>query len=66
MKHCVICNDIKHFNSKVHDSERIARNMVKEAPAKKKSKKRNPYYDEAELALSEVLGRKVKILVCIL
>ena len=29
--------------------------------AKKKAKKRNPYYDEAELALSQVLGRSVKI-----
>lgn len=52
----VIANDLS-----VRETERIARNMVKEAPAKKKAKKRNPYYDEAELALSEVLGRKVKI-----
>ena len=52
----VIANDLS-----VRETERIARSMVKEAPQKSKAKKRNPYYDEAELALSEVLGRKVKI-----
>ncbi len=52
----VIANDLS-----VRETERIARNMVKEVPKSKKTKKRNPYYDEAELALSEVLGRKVKI-----
>lgn len=52
----VVANDLS-----VRETERIARNMVKEAPKGKKAKKRNPYYDEAELALSEVLGRKVKI-----
>lgn len=52
----VIQNDLS-----VRETERIARNMVKEAPKKSKAKKRNPYYDEAELALSEVLGRKIKI-----
>lgn len=52
----VIQNDIS-----VRETERVARNMMKEAPKKSKAKKRNPYYDEAELALSEVLGRKVKI-----
>ena len=52
----VIANDLS-----VRETERIARNMVKEAPKSKKAKKRNPYYDEAELALSQVLGRSVKI-----
>ncbi len=52
----VVANDLS-----VRETERIARNMEKEAPKGKKTKKRNPYYDEAELALSEVLGRKVKI-----
>lgn len=45
----------------VREAERIARAMAKEKPAGKKTKKRNPYYDEAELALSEVLGRRVRI-----
>ena len=34
---------------------------LKRQSQKKKAKKRNPYYDEAELALSQVLGRSVKI-----
>lgn len=45
----------------VRETERFARNMAKEPSKGKKVKKRNPYYDEAELALSEVLGRSVKI-----
>ena len=45
----------------VRETERLARNSVKDEPKGKKAKKRNPYYDEAELALSDVLGRKVKI-----
>lgn len=45
----------------VRDAERLARNAVKTVPTGRKVKKRNPYYDEVELALKEVLGRKVKI-----
>lgn len=45
----------------VRETERLARNAFKDEPTGKKTKKRNPYYDEAELALSDVLGRKVKI-----
>jgi len=52
----VVANDLS-----VRETERLARNMAKEPSKGKKTKKRNPYYDEAELALSDVLGRKVKI-----
>ncbi len=52
----VVANDLS-----VRETERLARNMAKEPSKGKKAKKRNPYYDEAELALSDVLGRKVKI-----
>lgn len=52
----VVGNDLS-----VRETERLVRNAVKEKTGIKKAKKRNPYYDEAELALSEVLGRKVKI-----
>ena len=45
----------------VRETERLARNSSKEESKGKKTKKRNPYYDEAELALGDVLGRKVKI-----
>lgn len=52
----VVQNDLS-----VRETERLVRNTVKEKTGVKKAKKRNPYYDEAELALSQVLGRKVKI-----
>lgn len=45
----------------VRETERIARNHSKAPSTGKKTKKRNPYYDEIELALSDVLGRKVKV-----
>ncbi|MBS7360310.1 MAG: ParB/RepB/Spo0J family partition protein [Oscillospiraceae bacterium] len=45
----------------VREAEKLARSIAKESSGKPKIKKRNPYYDEAELALSEVLGRKVSI-----
>ncbi len=52
----IVANDLS-----VRETERLARNMKKDEPKGKKSKKRNPFYDEAELALSDVLGRKVRI-----
>ena len=52
----VVQNDLS-----VRETERLVRNAVKEKAVGKKAKKRNPYYDEAELALSQILGRKVKI-----
>lgn len=45
----------------VRETEKLSRAALKEPPKGKKTKKRNPYYDEAELALSDVLGRKVSI-----
>lgn len=45
----------------VRETEKLSRATLKEPPKGKKTKKRNPYYDEAELALSDVLGRKVSI-----
>ena len=45
----------------VRETERLARKQTKEAPKGKKTKKRNPYYDEVELALSDVLQRKVTV-----
>ncbi len=52
----IVANDLS-----VRETERLARNMKKDEPKGKKAKKRNPFYDEAELALSDVLGRKVRI-----
>ncbi len=45
----------------VRTTERLARKSVSDAKPGKKTKKRNPYYDEVELALSDVLGRQVKV-----
>lgn len=45
----------------VRETERLARKQIKVAPTGKKTKKRNPYYDEVELALSDVLQRKVRV-----
>ena len=45
----------------VRETERLARQANVAEPTGKRTKKRNPYYDEVELALSEVLKRKVKV-----
>ncbi len=45
----------------VRETERLARNANKTPSTGKRTKKRNPYYDEIELALSDVLKRKVKV-----
>ena len=45
----------------VRETERLARKQIKTEPTCKKTKKRNPYYDEVELALSDVLQRKVRV-----
>lgn len=46
----------------VRDTERLVKFMIKEAKGKKKpAKKRDIYYDEVELAVSDTLGRKAKV-----
>ncbi|MBQ8182837.1 MAG: ParB/RepB/Spo0J family partition protein [Clostridia bacterium] len=45
----------------VRTTERLARKAESENKTGKRIKKRNPYYDEVELALSDVLGRQVKV-----
>ena len=45
----------------VRETERLARKSGAEPAKGKKAKKRNPYYDEVELALADVLKRKVKV-----
>lgn len=44
----------------VRETERLVRDIEK-SPAAIRVRKRNPYYDEVELALSETLGRSVKL-----
>ncbi len=45
----------------VRETERLARKSSTDSAKGKRAKKRNPYYDEVELALSDVLKRKVKV-----
>lgn len=45
----------------VRETERLARKSGSAPASGKKARKRNPYYDEVELALSDVLKRKVKV-----
>lgn len=45
----------------VREAERLARKASQEPSTGKKTKKRNPYYDEVELALSDALKRKVTV-----
>ena len=45
----------------VRETERLARKVTQEPSTGKRVKKRNPYYDEVELALSDVLKRKVTV-----
>lgn len=49
-------------NLTVRDVERLAKMAEKEVKTPgKRSKRRDPFYDEVELSLTEVLGRKVKV-----
>lgn len=46
----------------VRDVERLAKMAEKEgATPRSRAKRRDPFYDEVELSLTEVLGRKVKV-----
>lgn len=46
----------------VRDVERLAKMKEKSAPVIKHAKRRDAFYDEVELSLSEALGRKVRVL----
>lgn len=46
----------------VRDVERLAKMKEKSAPVVKHAKRRDVFYDEVELSLSEALGRKVRVL----
>ena len=45
----------------VRDVERLAKIKEPSAPVQKRSKRRDSFYDEVELSLTEALGRKVKV-----
>lgn len=45
----------------VRETERLVRLCAKDKPAEKRVKKRDTFYDEAELAFSEALGRTARV-----
>ncbi len=59
----VLCKEIEEKDLSVRETERIVKNLLSEKKDKKenKPKKRDPYYDECELSIREVLGRKASI-----
>lgn len=58
-----LANEIISKGLSVRETERAVRLLLKgETKIEKKPKKRDKYYDEVELALSEAMGRKIKVL----
>lgn len=60
----MICECAKNIVSKeltVRDVERLAKIKESAGTARRKSRRRDSFYDEVELSLSETLGRKVKV-----
>ena len=45
----------------VRDVERLAKTATRDTKPQKHTKRRDPFYDEVELSLSEVLGRRIKV-----
>ena len=57
-----VAQNIVKNNLTVRDVERLAKTSDKvSASAQRKNKRRDSFYDEVELTLTEVLGRKVKV-----
>lgn len=58
---CEAADNIIRNNLTVRDVERLAKMTEKTATRRSGSKRRDSFYDEVELSLTEVLGRKVKV-----
>lgn len=56
-----IADNIIRNNLTVRDVERLAKMTEKTVKTRSGSKRRDSFYDEVELSLTEVLGRKVKV-----
>lgn len=59
---CEAAKQIVQQKLTVRDVERLAKMKEKSAPVVKHAKRRDAFYDEVELSLSEALGRKVRVL----
>ena len=57
-----LANEIVKKNLSVRETERAVKALLKgDAKKEKRAKKRDTYYDEVELAVSQSLGRKAKV-----
>lgn len=58
-----LCQEIINRDLSVRETERTVKSLLspKKEKADKKPKKRDPYFDECELSIREVLGRKASI-----
>lgn len=57
-----LCKDIIQKELSVRETERIVKNILKPKDKKEsKGKKRDPFFDECELAIREELGRKASV-----
>lgn len=57
-----VAQNIVKNNLTVRDVERLAKtNEAQTSTTRRKSKKRDSFYDEVELSLTEILGRRVKV-----
>lgn len=56
-----MADNIIRNNLTVRDVERLAKMSEKSVKSRNVSKRRDSFYDEVELSLTEVLGRKVKV-----
>lgn len=58
---CEMADNIIRNKLTVRDVERLAKMSERSGQTKPKAKRRDSFYDEVELSLTEVLGRKVKV-----
>lgn len=58
---CEISQNIVKNNLTVRDVERLSKTKENIAKVRPSSRRRDSFYDEVELSLTEVLGRKVKV-----
>lgn len=58
---CEVSQNIIKNNLTVRDVERLAKTVDKPISSPRRAKRRDSFYDEVELSLTETLGRRVKV-----
>lgn len=56
-----VAKNIAEKGLTVRDVERLAKTATRDTKPQRHTKRRDPFYDEVELSLSEVLGRRIKV-----